>query len=283
MPITHPLRLGVLTDLHLAAPGTPPSQFNNPVHRGHSHQLLADALRWLRPRSDALLLLGDLADVPSSRDYRLLLDQLCATGLPAYAVVGNHDIAGDFARMAADEGRVVPLGTRYLADRSITLASSPLERAGPGFVQTGAGQAVAAVPPSRLLIWAAHLPVLSLRAAVERRGWSYAGDILNLDTVAAALGSHDGPVLALTGHLHIRSHAVRSNILQLGQGALAESPHDAALITISCDDHGIDVTRQCHLVADLGSGPPATLDPAEMAFRWDGERWRRLESGGPAR
>jgi hypothetical protein len=283
------VRLGVLTDLHLAAPGTPPSQFNNPVYRGQAHQLLADALLWLRPRCDALLLLGDLADVPSARDYRLLLDLLAGTGLPAYTVLGNHDIAVppspaqacDFAAMTAgqngQENRApVPLGSCYLADGSIALASSPLEPAdGYEFTQTGADRAMAAVRPSRLLVWAAHPPVLSLRSAIEGRGWSYAGDVRNLDSVAAALSSYDGPLLALTGHLHVRSHAVKSNILQLGQGALAESPYDAALVTISCHDRGIDVTRQCHSVADLESGPPAALDPANMAFRWDGARWLR--------
>lgn len=285
------VRLGVLTDLHLAAPGTAPSRFNNPVYRGQAHQLLADALLWLRPRCDALLLLGDLADVPSARDYRLLLDLLAGTGLPAYTVLGNHDIAVppspvqacDFAAMtAAKNGQQsrapVPLGTCYLAGGSIALASSPLEPAeGYEFTQTGAGRAVAAARPSRLLVWAAHPPVLSLRSAIEERGWSYAGDVRNLDAVAAALGSYDGPLLALTGHLHVRSHAVKSNILQLGQGALAESPYDAAVVTISCHEGGIDVTRLCHSVADLESGPPAALDPADMAFRWDGARWLRSD------
>jgi hypothetical protein len=288
------VRLGVLTDLHLAAPGTPPSRFNNPVYRGQAHQLLADALQWLRPRCDALLLLGDLADVPSARDYRLLLDQLADTGLPAYTVLGNHDIAVppspaqacDFAAVTAarsgqESPAPVPLGTCYLAGGSIALTSSPLQPAdGYEFTQTGASRAVAAARPSRLLVWAAHPPVLSLRSAIEERGWNYAGDVSNLDAVAAALGSYDGPLLALTGHLHVRSHAVKSNILQLGQGALAESPYEAAVVTISCHDGGIDVTRRCHSVADLESGPPAVLDPPDMAFRWDGARW--AQSGRPA-
>lgn len=281
----------MLTDLHLAAPGTPPSQFNNPVYRGHSHRLLTDALRWLSPRSDALLLLGDLADVPSAREYRLLLDQLAGTGLPAYTVLGNHDIAepagpgpvGDFTAMLAEleNQPVTALGTCYLAGRSIALASSPLERVDArDFTQIGAGQALAAVKPSRLLVWAAHPPVLSLRSAVEGRGWRYAGDILNLDAVDAALSAHDGPLLALTGHLHVRSHAVRCGILQLGQGALAESPYDATVITIRCDDRGIDVTRHCHPVADLTAGPPTVLDPAETAFRWDGTCWWQCGGSG---
>jgi hypothetical protein len=80
--------------------------------------------------------------------------------------------------------------------------------------------------------------------------------------------------------LHVRSHAVKSNILQLGQGALAESPYDATVITIRCDDRGIDVARLCHSVADLSSGLPAVLDPARMAFRWDGLRWREHAGSG---
>jgi hypothetical protein len=283
------LRIGVLTDLHLAAPGTPPSRFNNPVYRGHSYQLLGEALRWLGPRSDALLLLGDLADVPSARDYRMLLDELERTGLPVHAVLGNHDIAPvsgpagatDFIAMTAGRAgaAVAPLGTCYLGDQSIALVSAPLECVdGQGFRHAGVGRALAAVAPSRLMIWAGHPPVLTLRSAVTRRGWTYAGDVLNIDAVEAMLSAHGGPLLALTGHLHIRSHAMKSNILQLGQGALAESPYDAAVITIRCHDRGIDVRRQCHCVAPaagLGSGRPAVLDPADIAFRWDGAQWRR--------
>ncbi len=45
----------------------------------------------LRPRADAVLLSGDLADVPSSAAYERAHELLAPLGLPVYAIPGNHD------------------------------------------------------------------------------------------------------------------------------------------------------------------------------------------------
>jgi hypothetical protein len=94
----------------------------------------------------------------------------------------------------------------------------------------------------------------------------------------AALG---GPVVVLAGHLHVRGHAISGNVLQLSQAALAESPHDAALITVELREDRIDITRQCHSLghslATVEGAVPAVLDPARIAFSWDGTAWRDVD------
>jgi Icc protein len=45
----------------------------------------------LQPRPDAVLLSGDLVDVPSAAAYELVRELLAPLGLPVYAVPGNHD------------------------------------------------------------------------------------------------------------------------------------------------------------------------------------------------
>jgi len=89
------LALGILTDLHLARPGTPPSRFNNLVERGRSWELLDAALAVLPTDLDALILLGDIADRPDAALYTELSERLNRLRVPVYAIAGNHDLAAD--------------------------------------------------------------------------------------------------------------------------------------------------------------------------------------------
>jgi hypothetical protein len=45
----------------------------------------------------------------------------------------------------------------------------------------------------------------------------------------------------LAGHLHVRAQAIAGNILQLSHAALAGSPHDASIITITVADGRLEV------------------------------------------
>src|SRR5262249_11667339 len=77
------LRLGVLSDLHLAPAETPPAQFNSTVQLGQSRGLLQTALAWLTPQVDAFILLGDLTQSATADDYRYLARRLNRTGVPS--------------------------------------------------------------------------------------------------------------------------------------------------------------------------------------------------------
>lgn len=275
------VRLGVVTDSHVSEPGVADTYFNNRVHLGHSRTLLTDALSWLTPRADALVLLGDLTQSARPEEFRFLLDELTATGLPCYVVPGNHDCptpAGDELLAghlkSAERVRVPahePLGPALLTAGHLTRSADG-----------GYHNRLESPAPARLPVVLTHFPVLSLRPAIEERRWQYAGDLVNRVGLERTLGSLPEPVLVLHGHLHTRAETVAGNILQLSMGALAEAPHDAALVTIEADARGLRVTRECHQVFRPAPGVrPAVLAPERSAFTFSGKEWRpELESGG---
>ncbi|MDR2565080.1 MAG: metallophosphoesterase [Bifidobacteriaceae bacterium] len=287
------LRLGVLTDLHLAAAGSPPAMWNNPIHLGKAFDLLDLALDWLDSRVHAALVLGDLADRPDPEIYAQAARRLAALARPVYVVAGNHDMAWPgpaepsvmAEALTAAGGPLRMFGATRLGRH--TLAAGELRADGAGGhvdagtfrtwpYRTASGTESGA---GGLLIWASHFPVLSVRRRVEGCGWLYAGDLANLSAVEAALRRWPGPVLALTGHLHVRTHAISGNILQLNQAALAESPHDVALVELDASGGSLRATRYCHSVARFEPCLETTIDPAVTAFTWNGRRWRASTRG----
>lgn len=273
---TRTLRVGVLTDLHLAPPGTAPTRWNGVVDRGRSRDLLDQALRWLVPRCDVLALLGDLSDGSADDDYRHLTGRLDATGLPAYVIPGNHDMPADgsgaWRGVAGGEGRVAvpsPSGV----PRPPVLIGAAVLRTHSSHDLSGLGHPRGPGP----LLWLTHFPVLSLHDAVAAAGWRYAGHADDRAAMAAHLRDHAGPVVVLAGHLHVRGHAISGRVLQLSQAALAEAPHDAAVVTVTTGSGHVHVDRHCHSVADSDADPLPVLDPPGIAFRWDGTRWAETE------
>jgi predicted phosphodiesterase len=150
----------------------------------------------------------------------------------------------------------------------------PERRPGVAPGRTGPATPSGLSAPGRPLIWASHFPVVSLRRKIEACGWAYAGDLANRRDALAVLRGLARPVVVLSGHLHVRSHAVSGNVLQLGQAALAESPHDASVITLTQGSDGLTVVRRCHCVAKLENCLESAIDPPLTAFVWDGRRWR---------
>lgn len=87
--MTSSVRLGLLTDCHISAPGTADGRFNNPVRLGRSRELLATALDWLGDKVDALVFLGDLAQAALPEDYDYLFAHVAATRLPPSSFPGT--------------------------------------------------------------------------------------------------------------------------------------------------------------------------------------------------
>lgn len=102
----------------------------------------------------------------------------------------------------------------------------------------------------RPLLWLSHFPVLSLESTVR------------------------DPVIVLTGHLHVRAHAIAGNVLQLNMASLAEAPHDASVVTVETHEDAVAVRRTCHRVLDGDDGDEAAAFAAEhTAFNWNGTAW----------
>jgi hypothetical protein len=120
----------------------------------------------------------------------------------------------------------------------------------------------------RPLVFLTHFPALDMRSPVERSRLRYAGNLANRADIQQALHDYADPVVVLSGHLHVRSHAIAGNILQLGMAALAEHPSDATVITITSGDAVLSVTRHSHSLAEDAERPAAALDPSRTSFTW---------------
>jgi hypothetical protein len=278
------LRLGVLSDLHLAPARTPPTRFNTIVRLGESRDLVRSALSWLAPRVDALALLGDLTQSAAADEFGYLVDLLDDTGLPAYLVPGNHDIpaAGPAVVYSATPRRarasLIVTGPERVSHGPVLITSAALEAHGDGFRLSRPGLLQ---PAGRPLIFLTHFPALEMRRPIERHGWRFAGDLANRGEVQQALHAYGGPVIVLAGHLHVRGHAIAGNILQLAIAALAERPSDATIVRVTSGGGALDVTRHSHSLAPDGGPAGAVLDPSRTGFAWREERWQPDPSGHP--
>jgi calcineurin-like phosphoesterase family protein len=266
------LRLGLLADLHLGPPGTPPAEWHGPIEPGLMRGRLAAALtRLARERLDALLLLGDLAHAGDRRSLRWVLHAALSLQLPTFVVPGNHDLDGgdDCWRVAHAEW---PEQLRPLTARGRTL--SPRVRiAGQPLTARGSARA-AAEPPRlraserRLLLWVTHYPLLEREPVLREAGLAYPDRLEGAAEVAARLARYRGPVLTLHGHLHVADAVAEDRILQLGVPALGERPHRYGILELSADGDRITVS-----LPTLRRGNPPALTGE---WRWLDDRWETV-------
>lgn len=106
----------------------------------------------------------------------------------------------------------------------------------------------------------------------------YAGDLHNRQQLADTLHTRPGPVLALTGHLHIRAHAIDRNILQLTHAALVEHPHEATIVEVTHEGETLTVARYALTVTsapppDNPNQPAGTIDPPRGSWCWADDQW----------
>lgn len=302
-------RWGVLTDLHLAATGTPNSCWHNTVSLGQSRELLSTALAQLRQEQvQQLIVLGDLSDTASHADYHYLLDQVDKSRLPTWLIPGNHDCpapAPDESRhcdtvLAAASARSTPLSAHghdlnLDLDRLLIISGALNPRGLEQYTLTL--DPPPAPPQETMLVVLTHFPILNLAEILTSARLDDAGNLTNRAHLAAGLTDWPGPVLVLHGHQHIRSHKATANILQLGFAAIAEQPHDLATLDITVEtnahhDHSlvVHVARRCHTLAPRPRGwRRSLLDPDHTDYRWTRGTWQAQPGadepnpGGPTR
>lgn len=265
------LRFGVLSDLHLAEPGTRPYQWINPQPLGSSSDLFVEATARLEEHSpDAILLLGDLTDRGTATQFDLLQRLLEPVATPVWAIPGNHDLYG---------GLRDPLGTAAIQTPSVdhTLAGRH------GRLVLGAGMltgdpeedvyretrapAPDAWTTDAPMVWLSHYPVLDVRPVLDAAGLPHPGDLVNRGDVHQALRARTGPTLVLAGHVHVHAVAVDSGVLQLNHAPLIEQPHAFTVLDLSIRDDEFEVTWHAHTLEPRHSAP---VDPFLCSRR---ERW----------
>jgi Calcineurin-like phosphoesterase len=271
------VRLGVLTDMHLAEPGTADSRWIGRQPLGESASLLSRAMDRLAGMDlDGLVLLGDLTQDGSGSQLAMLADVLSGWGTPVWAVHGNHDLGqAPDPLNAPDASHLVTVpGPAGIDVQGIWLAAGMLAAIG-----QDAAYREAAVPQPRLwprgqlAVWLSHFPVADIRPVLMQAGLPHPGDLVNRADVMAVLAGRSGPVLVLAGHTHVRATAAAGRALQLSFPALIEEPHELSVLELGTEAGQPLVTRTAHALAAAVPMGRGDLTPVTEAWAFRSDSW----------
>jgi hypothetical protein len=288
------LRLGVIADPHLALERIEDAAWHNPYRLADAHERLDTALAHpLLDPVDVVAVLGDLAHFGDRTSVRYAVDAVANGDRPAILLSGNHDVLTPGVRLEAE------VRARGAAHVMSPLASVPDAPAVKAFVAAGAGLAVHEVTAltargpqpfdvhgSRLAdvdrsasfdVWLTHFPLLSFEDRCREARLLYSAHLEQLAPPPAALPAGTGPVVVLSGHLHVRATTTEANVLQLAFAALVEAPYEVAVVEL--DTERASVAYRCASVLEPDAERIPVLDPAEGRWSFDTatSRWLRNE------
>lgn len=265
--MTKSLKIGVLTDVHLAPPGSPAREWFNAYPFDRAETMLAAALTLFTERSvDAVAVLGDLAMFGDDASLDLGLSRSASTNLPVLFVPGNHDGEGWSQAVARNlSRREKPPWPSFELVTKIEVDEEPEVWRASGIDHLGEDP----------LVILSHFPIVNVEAHLADAGLKYAGDPEWDDSI---LGIHDcrRPVLVLSGHVHVRYEMTSGTVLQLGLAALIEPPHAAAVIEIREAVAGdLEVELEHFEVADYRVDVVPVISPSESTWRYQAGAWSR--------
>ena len=288
------LRLGVIADPHLALERTEDAAWHNPYRLADAHERLDSALAHpLLDGVDVIVLLGDLAHFGDRMSVRRVVDAVADDGRPAILLSGNHDVLTPGVRL---EDEVLARGAAQVLSPLASIADAPAVKA---FEAAGAGLAVHEVmrvtergpqpfdvigkrltatdPAASLDVWLTHFPLLSFEARCRDAQLLYSAHLDQLAPPPAVLPADSGPVVVLSGHLHLRAVTAEANVLQLSFAALVEPPYEVAVVDL--DTAQASVSYRCASVIPPDAERIPVLDPAEGTWSFDAgsSRWSRHE------
>jgi hypothetical protein len=278
------MRLGVIADTHLALERVEDASWHNPYRLADAHERLDAALAHsLLDGVDVILVLGDLAHFGDRTSMRYVVDAAANGDRPAVLLSGNHDVLTPGVRLedevrARDAGHVLS-----------PLASTPEAPAVKAFLAAGAGLAVHEVteltdrraqpfdvdgrrlapadPATNIDVWLTHFPLLTLEDRCRDAQLLYAAHLDYLAPPPPVLPAAVGPVVVLSGHLHLRAIAHDANVLQLAFAALVEPPYVVAVVDIDVD--AASVSYRCESVTEPDAERLPVLDPPTGRWSFD--------------
>jgi Calcineurin-like phosphoesterase superfamily domain len=261
------VKLGLVTDLHVAPLPHAPARWHNDYDFDGACRRAQAALSGLAGEGvDAVAALGDLTNAGDEDSLDTVIGILSASGLRTLVVPGNHDCevtAEALSRaVARADGAVQTLSPSPRQIAGLPMAGVSLARppAGRGF---GAASLPELDGGAALVV--SHFPVVSRRERVKEAGYKYAGDLVGLEELSEHLAGEPGPVIAISGHLHVRDAVVRGNVLQILVPAMIEPPYECAVLEVGGDP--LTVTYRAIAVEPTPPGLDVPLlTPAEG--RW---------------
>jgi predicted phosphodiesterase len=275
------IRFGILAEIHHAPTGTPRSSWHNELLLDRSDELLDLALTKIEKHDiDELVLLGDLTNDATTESFSAVHDKTMRPGVPVLAVPGNHDIN--------EPGALTPFVAR--------LDSAPFASA-PRLLQRQPGIATMLVAIDRdgstntlhssgfpdvyrlsgqtLLVFS-HYPLLPMESRLRDAGLKHAGDLSDRQQIGERLLNHDGPVVVVHGHLHVRAAIAEQNILHLSCAALVEPPHEVTVLELNLKASGRQyVDRTAIDVLESEAVRMPVLVPRSEHWVYDGQAWTR--------
>ncbi len=268
------MRLGIVTDSHLAPEGAPPGLWHNAFDfdraTDHLRRALADLVD---QRVDAIAMLGDLTNGGDPASLRRGLDLIAETGLPTLLVAGNHDHDEGFAALAERT-------SRWLAN-SVTMAGAAGQQVG-GIRMVGLPIAGGGYDPGWLLrslpvaewgtepvVVLSHFPVVSREREVTAAGLPYAGDFDDQRGLVTTMLARQAPTVVVHGHLHVRDAVAVGSLLQIGCAGLIEPPHEVSVLEMDANTETPTVRVEHRTIATSPMARSPILAPAtnSWAFR----------------
>lgn len=260
------LRLGVVTDLHLAPAGSPPRRFINDYPFERSQTMLDDALAWFAERDvDAIAVLGDLVMFEDEASLDAGMSKLAALGKPVLIVPGNHDGIDWPAAIERNlPNRQLPSWPTVVRATDVRVEQNP-ERWWTGGIQ------VSDDGPALIL---SHFPVIDVGDYLTAAGFPYAGDA-TWDDSRSRFHDRPEPIVVLSGHVHVRYEIAEGAVLQLGFAALIEPPHAAAILEMRCEeDEILEVSVEHADMAPHDVSVVPIISPAQSTWRYQQGSWR---------
>ena len=270
------MKLGVVADPHLSVLRDEPASWHNPYRLVDAHDRLDTALTDpLFDDVDAFALLGDLAHFGDRESIVRCIDSVVKArrDRPAVLLSGNHDVLTPGIR----------LGDELEAWKSALDAADVFAAAGFGLrvhdvielterqVEPFDVRSRTVVADGRYgLVVLTHFPVLSFERRAREARLLYSGHLSQLAPAVDPI-PHDGPVVVLSGHLHLRGVTHEANVLQLSFAALVEPPYEFALVELAPDGDALDVHYRCISAREPEAVKLPVLDPAIGRWRWHSE------------
>ncbi|MGC4105408.1 MAG: metallophosphoesterase [Thermomicrobiales bacterium] len=260
------LRLGVLTDLHLAPAGSPPRKFINAYPFDRSLAMLDDALAWFRERDvDAVAVLGDLVMFEDEASLDAGMSRIANLGKPVLIVPGNHDGLDWPAAIARNlPNQNLPAWPAAVRAVDVRVEQNP-ERWWTGGIH---------LPDAGPALVLSHFPLVNVGQYLTDAGFPYAGDA-TWDDSLEGIQEREAPVVALSGHVHVRYEQAAGAVLQLGFGALIEPPHAAAILEMREDDDELVVAVEHIDIAPYDVAVVPIISPAASSWRFGEDGWQR--------
>jgi hypothetical protein len=275
------MRLGVITDTHLAPVGTPSISWHSPLLFDDAGERYARGLRTLEERgAEAIVVLGDLTHFGDEASFDDFLGLSAAVGVPLIAITGNHDVVPELEGFARGLARTATGVIRAEGpEPAAVIGGIPLLGVGVEATTLADGTAPDELERYRTTghpvvtgpsIVLSHYPVLSLEQRCADLGVRYAGDLIDRAELERAVRGDDFPTVVLNGHLHLRAAQTSGTLFQFTFGALIESPFDVAMLELD-----LQPGRGELRIEQLGPlvESPVALAPRDVAYRFDGAAW----------